>query len=278
MSLDGVHHRAQVARLSRRRLARLSLATLALGALAACGSAATPTPAPAKPADKPAAAAPTTAPKPAEKPADKVTAAATKPVDTAAAAATTKPAAAAPAPGKVPVKLEFWSFTEQRTQWWQQALKDGEWQKKNPNATPVEPEVRIFPTADQHDKLLASFAAGVGAPDISDVHIEYVGRFWKGEKIGLLPLNDVIKDELNNFASASAYAPWSWQNKIYGLGNELNAATAWYRWDVYDQAGVKGPFKTWEDWRKAGKEVTAKTKAKVLAVADNFYGHWLMLS
>jgi arabinosaccharide transport system substrate-binding protein len=265
-------------RLGRRRAVAVLVGAGALGLLnAACGGAVVPTPtsAPAKPAEKPAAAAqgaPATAPAPpptkpgeAAKPAEKPTEAA-------------KPAAAAPAPAKGAEKLEFWTFSEQRTEWWQKALKDGEWQKKNPSAAPVDADVRVFPTADMHDKLLASFAAGVGAPDISDVHIEYVGRFWKGDKIGLLPLNDVFKDELGNFAAVSAYNPWSWQNKIYGLGNELNAATGWYRWDVYEQAGIKGPFKTWEDWRKAGREVTAKTKSKVLAVADNFYGHWLMLS
>jgi len=58
------------------------------------------------------------------------------------------------------------------------------------------------------------------------MHIEYVGRFWKGDKIGLLVLNDVLKDRLNDFAAVSAYNPWSWQEKIYGLGNELNAASS----------------------------------------------------
>ncbi|HEY3108013.1 MAG TPA: hypothetical protein VGL23_04630, partial [Chloroflexota bacterium] len=206
-------------RLGRRRAVAVLVGAGALGLLnAACGGAVVPTPtsAPAKPAEKPAAAAqgaPATAPAPpptkpgeAAKPAEKPTEAA-------------KPAAAAPAPAKGAEKLEFWTFSEQRTEWWQKALKDGEWQKKNPSAAPVDADVRVFPTADMHDKLLASFAAGVGAPDISDVHIEYVGRFWKGDKIGLLPLNDVFKDELGNFAAVSAYNPWSWQNKIYGIGN-----------------------------------------------------------
>src|SRR5262245_1416555 len=267
--------RFTTSRLGRRQTLAGLAGAAALGLLnAACGGAAAPAPtsAPAKaaePAEKPAATtAPAAAPtKPAEaaKPAEKPTEAA-------------KPAAAAPAPAAGAQKLEFWTFSEQRTEWWQKALKDGEWQKKNPSAAPVDADVRVFPTPDMHDKLLASFAAGVGAPDMADMHIEYVGRFWKGDKIGLLPLNDVIKDEQSNFAAGSAYNPWSWQNKIYGLGNELNAATGWYRWDVYEQAGIKGPFKSWEDWRKAGREVTAKTKSKVLAVADNFYGHWLMLS
>jgi arabinosaccharide transport system substrate-binding protein len=171
------------------------------------------------------------------------------------------------------VNIEFWGFATNRNKWYEAMAED--FKKKNPN---VEIKVVSIPYAEMHDKVLTTLVAGTGAPDIADIEISRFGQYVKGRRIGFLALDDRLKGEMDNLFHRSALAPWSWQGKAYGLGNELNAVLLFYRWDMFDRAGIAAPINTWEDLTSAGKKLVAATGKKMIAPADNHWGYWWMIA
>jgi len=196
-----------------------------------------------------------------------------------AAGGAAAPAAATIAPTEAPAAaggttLEFWAFAEDRLKFVKEVVKSDAWTKLHPDVTI---NFRVFPYQEMHDKLLAALTAGSGAPDISDVEISRFSQYIKGDRVGFVPLNDMIGDEINNVYKAAATDPWTWKGKIYGLGNELNTVVLAYRKDVMDSLKIQTPFATWDDYIAAGKQVVAGGKMKMAAVHDLSWGDWHMM-
>ncbi|HEY3108656.1 MAG TPA: extracellular solute-binding protein, partial [Chloroflexota bacterium] len=159
--------------LTRRRLVLALGGTAATAILAACGSAATPTPAPAakpaepaKPADKPAAAA-TTAPAAAA-----TTAPAAAPT-TAPAAAT--PAAAAPAAAGAAKKILYWgSFGGNLGKAEQETVT-----RFNAQSTGPQVDYQFQGSYEETaQKLSAALAARQGLPDVTLLSDVWWQKFW----------------------------------------------------------------------------------------------------
>ncbi|MDQ6671324.1 MAG: extracellular solute-binding protein [Chloroflexota bacterium] len=235
--------------------------------LAACSQPATsPAPGAAAPTTAPPAAAPTTAA--AAKP---TTAAAAAPTAAAAAPTAAPQAQATQAPAKTgaATTLEFWAFGPDRLLFVKEVMQ-------------ARPEItinyRVFPYQEMHDKLLAAVTSGRGAPDIVDVEISRFGGFLKGDTVPFVPLNDKIGTDLDSLYQTAATDPWSWQGKIYGVGNELNCCLLAYRTDVMSTLGVQTPFNTWTDVTAAGKKVAAAGKSKLFALHDLHFGDYYILT
>jgi len=206
----------------------------------------------------------------------------TQPAGTAPTAAAGAPAPAGvtavsigAASGTAKTTLEFWAFANERISFVKEVLKSSPWTSAHPD---VAVNFRVFPYEEMHNKLLAALTAGTGAPDIADIEISRFARFIKGERVPFVALDDRIGAEVNNIYKPAATDPWSWQGKIYGLGNELNTCTLAYRKDVLDGLGVKTPFETWDDVKAAGQKVVAAGKSKMFALHDIHFGDWYMLS
>src|SRR5690606_17923216 len=168
--------------------------------------------------------------------------------------------------------LEFWGFADNRNKWYQAMAE--EFKKIYPNVTI---NIRSFPYEEMHNRLQAALIAGFGAPDIADVEISRMGQFVKGDQVGFVPLNDLIGDEINNLYTGAATAPWTWQGNIYGIGNELNAVLMFYRWDLYENAGLEHPGTTWEEFIENGKKLAA-TGVKTLAINDQGWEYWWIIA
>ena len=216
-------------RLTRRGLLRLSAASGAAVIAAACGApaASTPTSAPAKP---------TTAAAPAGAPAQATTAA--------------QPAAAA---GGNAVELEVWTHSDVLVDWMSQAMQNYNFPNQNITLKKV-----VYPIDDVHAKMLAALSSGQGVPDIMRIEQGKFSPFIKGQTIGLMDLTDKIGDRTKDLVLGSAVDYWSWKNKIYGIGNELNVVSLAYRSDMFEGVGAKVPFDSWDDFRKAGLDLKAK--------------------
>lgn len=245
---------------SRRKFLGLAAFALAAPIVAACGGAASPTAAPAKPteAPKPAAAKPTTAPAapaPTTAPAGGAPAA-TKPA--AGAAATTAPAAAKPATGGNAVTIEVWAHWDQGVDWMTNAMKNYNFPHPNITIKKV-----VYPIAEAHAKMLAAISSGQGVPDIMRIEQGRFSPFIKGQTIGLTDLTDRIGARKNDLVLGSAVDYWSWKGKIYGIGNELNVVSLAYRKDMFDEVGAKTPFDSWKDFAEAG--AVLKQKKNVFA-------------
>jgi len=177
-------------------------------------------------------------------------------------------------PQNASTTLEFWAFSEDRLKFVRELVGSQTWTSIRPD---VAVNFRVFAYNEMHDKLLAALASGQGAPDIADVEISRFSRFIKGERVGFKPLNDRIGSEIENLYTAAATAPWSYQDQIYGLGNELNTCVLGYRKDIMDEAGITTPFETWDDVIAAGKQISNEQR-KMFAIHDLSFGDWYQIA
>lgn len=196
----------------------------------------------------------------------------------AAPAATTAPAASAPTDAPAAksggTTLEFWAFAEVRLGFVKELMKTEAWTKAHPDVTV---NFRVFPYREMHDKLLAALTSGTGAPDLADVEISRFSQYIKGERVGFVPLNNLVAPELDNVYKAAATDPWTWKGQIYGIGNELNTVVLAYRKDIMDKLNIKTPFETWDEYIAAGQKVVADGKMKMAAVHDISWGDYHMM-
>ena len=141
--------------------------------------------------------------------------------------------------------LEFWIFAQ--THYDEFSARIPAFEAANPG---VKVELRLI--SKLHDKLLAAFLSGIGGPDLSEVEISSVGRFFKGTKedIGFVDLTDRIEREgiTGDFVPARL-APWSLDGQVYGLPRDVHPVVLLYRHDVYEEAGIDpASIGTWDDF------------------------------
>ena len=170
--------------------------------------------------------------------------------------------------------LEFWAFDEGRANFARAATETDAWKEAHGG---MKVNFRIFPYEQMHDKLLTALVSGKGAPDIADVEISRFSNFIKGDELPFVDLTDRIGGDLDDVYRPAATDPWTWQDKIYGVGNELNTCVLAYRTDFMEQAGVQTPFETWDDVIAAGQEVSNEDR-KMFALHDIAFGDHYMLS
>jgi arabinosaccharide transport system substrate-binding protein len=173
-------------------------------------------------------------------------------------------------------RLEMWAFSQTRTAWQKRAFEKY-YSQGDGRGTPIryggkfELNFLVLPYSQMHDKMMITTQAGQGGPDIVDIEISRYSQFIKGGVVAFVPLNDHLKPFGGTDAlfTGSATDPWSWQGQIHGLGNELNACAMAYRWDLFDQYGIKAPIQTYEDMAEAGKELQRDTNGKVFLFDPN---------
>ncbi|RLT33734.1 MAG: extracellular solute-binding protein, partial [Chloroflexi bacterium] len=191
-----------------------------------------------------------------------------------AAAPSSAPAAsegaAAPAPAAEGVTITFW--------WWDDAgniWADG-WNERNPD---VKVEFINTPFADSHDKLLTSFAAGSGAPDVASIEIGRVGGFTA--KGGLLDLKEVF--EAGVYEADMVSYKWTQgsteDGRLVCFPWDIGPAGVWYRKDIFDELGlpsepadveaiISGADHTWDDFFAFAKQVKEASGGKTSLFAD----------
>jgi arabinosaccharide transport system substrate-binding protein len=225
-------------RTSRRDFLRISALTAAGASLAACA-------APAQPAPQQQAEAPkaTEAPKPAE------------------------PTAAPAAPSET--SLVIWTFGSFFTDFYNKIFP--KYKELAPNVTI---KVEEMQGGQEFDNLLAAFAAGTGAPDIPDIEQGSMSRFFKGD-IGLIDLTDMIKPHQDDYVMARL-DPYAYQGKAYGIDHCLCPVVLFYRWDLFEQAGVPVPVATWDDFKTQGEKLKAAGTAAI-SLEDRGWGSFHML-
>ena len=232
--------------LSRRKF--LSATATALGGitLVACGAGGTP-----------AATDSTAAPADGEAPA----------AEPAAAEPTVAPAAGA----ADATPITFW--------WWDDGGKlwaDG-YAKANPN---IKVNFVNTPFADAHDKLLTSFAAGSGAPDVASVEIGRVGGFTA--KGGLADLKAAPFDA-GKYEQDLVKYKWiqgsTEDGRLVCFPWDIGPAGVWYRTDLFEANGLptepeeveklfSGKEKTWDDFLAVAKQIKDKSGGKTFLFAS----------
>jgi multiple sugar transport system substrate-binding protein len=217
--------------IARRRLIAIAGSSVLL---AACGGAAAPTAAPAKPADTP------------------------KPADTSKPAGTSKPAdtpQAAAAPATKPgATLRYHARTGSEADTLNDRLP--EFKQK----TGVEVKSETFPGGEYYQKMQALIAGG----QLGDVFWGSLGIGWPiwGASGVMRPLDEFVQAEKFDTSQyyKAAIDQLYYQGKLYGLPFKLQAATIgiYYNADQVKEAGAKEPSldMTYDDLIQLGKTFT----------------------
>jgi arabinosaccharide transport system substrate-binding protein len=169
--------------------------------------------------------------------------------------------------------INFWAFADTRIAWQKKAWELYK-REKNPD---FEINWLILPYQQMHDQILITSQAGSGGPDIADIEISQFARFIKGDII-FADMTPKIQQMglLDKLYLPSATDPWSWQGKIYGIGNELNTCLLSYRWDLWEKAKVKTPITTWDEFAEEAKRFHQDTGKYLLSFPYHDWGYWWM--
>jgi multiple sugar transport system substrate-binding protein len=179
----------------------------------------------------------------------------------ACAAPAGQPAAGGEAAAAEPVEVTFWWWDDGGNIW-----ADG--------YAEVNPAVKVnfvnTPFADAHDKLLTSFAAGSGAPDVASIEIGRVGGFTA--KGGLIDLKEVF--DAGQFEQDMVKYKWTQgsteDGRLVCMPWDIGPAGVWYRTDLFEAAGyptepaeiealIGGAERTWDDFFAFAKEFKEKS-------------------
>lgn len=185
------------------------------------------------------------------------------PTEAPAEAPTTEP------PMAEEVELTIWTFGSFFTDFYDQIFPD--YKEIAPHVTMKVEEIQ---GSQMFDNLLAAFAAGSGAPDIPDIEQGSMSRFFKGE-IGLIDLTDVVKPYEDDFVMART-DPYSFQGKIYGIDHCLCPCALFYRWDLFEEAGIGEPPTTWQEFAEVGGKLQ-DVGAAAISFSDRGWGDIHML-
>jgi multiple sugar transport system substrate-binding protein len=125
-------------------------------------------------------------------------------------------------------------------------------------------DIQMMPTADVHDKLLASLAAGTGAPDVTMIEINYIDKFVA--KGGLV---DLLDDPFNAGIYEKDMVPYKWaqatspDGRLVAFPWDIGPATYFYRRDLFEAAGLPSDpesvaemMSTWPGFIEAAKKLT----------------------
>jgi multiple sugar transport system substrate-binding protein len=132
--------------------------------------------------------------------------------------------------------------------------------------TGYEVKIESVPYTGVYDKLKAEIASQAGAFDVATIDI----LWFPALASGLLPLNDLITDEVKNDLFPGLVEGGSYQDKVYGMPVWTNAKNLIYRKDLFEDEQNKADFKqqygyelipptTWDQYRDIAKFFTRDT-------------------
>ncbi|HHY81426.1 MAG TPA: extracellular solute-binding protein [Clostridiales bacterium] len=175
---------------------------------------------------------------------------------------------------KEPTKLSFWLFNEVHKQFYEPGVED--WNKKYPDK-PIDVTFEIYPNQELGSKLLIALQSGTGAPDISDININYFSNFLQGD-IQLAPLNSIVDPVRDKFIQ-SRFDCYSKDGVVYGLPTHVGATVVYYNKELCDAAGIDiDSLDTWEKFEQAGRDYLAKTGKKWVGIeTGNQRPFWPMI-
>jgi len=179
---------------------------------------------------------------------------------------------AAPVQGDAVVtEITFW--------WWDQVgeVWKEPFEKAHPN---IKLNFVNTPFADAHDKLLTSFAAGSGAPDVASIEIGRVGGFTAKGGLADLLAPPFDAGSLKNDMVAYKWTQGSTADgRLVCLPWDIGPAGVWYRVDIFEALGlptepeaveelIGGPNRTWDDFFAFAKQLKEKSGGKTSLFAD----------
>ncbi len=143
-------------------------------------------------------------------------------------------------------------------------------QKKFPD---IQLQVTAEPIADMLPKTAIAMSSKSDRYDVIQEDYAYVPQFL--EQKALEPIQpyldkdpafkaDILADIPENVLDLYRDKPAAQGGILYGLPPDSNAQLQYYRADVFEKAGIKGPAETWEDAIEIAKELSEGGKKNVV--------------
>ncbi len=109
-------------------------------------------------------------------------------------------------------------------------------------------------------RVFSSFMSGVPGPDVVEIEITHIGRFFSGplESIGFVDLTDRLHQSglYDEFVPAKFQA-WSNRGRIFGLPRDISPVALLYQPEAFAESGIDPQsIETWDDFYEAGKKLT----------------------
>ncbi len=132
--------------------------------------------------------------------------------------------------------------------------------------TGYEVKIESVPYTGVYDKLKAEVASQAGAFDVATIDILWFPTLAGG----LLPIDDLVTDEVEQDLFAGLVDGGSYNDKVYGMPTWTNAKNLIYRKDLFEDEKNKSDFKaefgyelappkTWQEYRDTAKFFTRDT-------------------
>ncbi|MBP3895217.1 MAG: extracellular solute-binding protein, partial [Mogibacterium sp.] len=151
--------------------------------------------------------------------------------------------------------LDLWTFVELHGTFYRDMVE--QWNKENPDKT-IELTTITYPYSDMHNKLLMSFQAGTGAPDICDVEVGQFPNVVAYEENALQPLNDVIAPYEATVVKSRLETYQGADGNYYGVPFHVGATLMYYNLAELESVGITqadvDAVKTWDDYEALGKK------------------------
>jgi len=151
--------------------------------------------------------------------------------------------------------------------------------EQNPN---IEVKIGNFmPSADYHNELQASIAAGTGAPDVAMLEQVYVGMYKDASGF-----ENLLNAPYNAGSMKKDFADYKWDlatsvdgKNLVGLVWDIGPASLFYNSEVFAQVGLPTDpdavykyLSTWDGFLDAAKKVYIKDKRWLVCSAADLYG------
>ena len=154
---------------------------------------------------------------------------------------------------KAPKGLVIWeSYNDEEHQVFMEIVRDFE--KAHPG---VKVEVQRIPFTGMENKLLTALATRT-TPDIARVDYAFVAKL--AEKNALYAIPDSAIADLRPDLVPAAFQANLYKGKMYGLPDQTTCVALFYNRELFRQAGIQAPPRTWEEFVAVAKKLTRPEK------------------
>lgn len=165
------------------------------------------------------------------------------------------------------VTLTFWTFVEDHAKFYEEMAEA--FNKAYPQYN-LTLRTTTMPVDQMHDNLLVSLLAGVGAPDLVDVNIQWAGLFFKQNPEYFVDLTRLVEPYRNVMNPERIKVYTDTNGRILGLPTHLGAGIMYYYKPPFEDAGINiDDIAFYSDWVDAGKKVTRPDQNIYLTAVQN---------
>ncbi|MGC1480673.1 MAG: ABC transporter substrate-binding protein, partial [Chthoniobacterales bacterium] len=149
------------------------------------------------------------------------------------------------------------TFARQHVPFYEKAIEEFERQHG------VAVEVQLVGMQALTSRLQSAMLAGTEVPDLVELEKGMMGYFTRGplEDVGFVDLTDRLREEgLFSEIVRSRFSLWSTRDRTFALPHDVHPVMLGYRRDIVESLGIDvGKIKTWDDFVKIGRQITADT-------------------